>query len=130
MEADHEAGEAWLTAVHSAFAAGALLYTGWTLVVILAIPWLFGISQGNIADLPSSVQSLVYERSDPILLKCPTSPHIYLLDDGEKRWVQDIPTFEAQGYVWGDVALIQCDDLRRIPDGPPIPPDAGEPPQP
>ncbi len=49
-------GKHWLTAVHSAFAAGALLYTGWTLVVILAIPWLFGISQGNVADLPSSVQ--------------------------------------------------------------------------
>ena len=123
-------GKPWLTAVHSAFAAGALLYAGWTLVVILAIPWLFGISQGNVADLPSSVQYLVYERSDPILLKCPTSPHIYLLDDGEKRWVQDIPTFEAEGFVWGDVALIQCDDLRRISDGPPIPPDAGEPPQP
>jgi hypothetical protein len=123
-------GKSWLAALHSAFATGALLYVGWTLVVILALPWLFGISQGDVADLPVSVQSIVYERAEPILLKCPTSPHIYLLDAGEKRWVRDIPTFESQGFVWGDVSMIQCDDLRRIPDGPPIPPDAGDPPQP
>ena len=77
--------KSWLTAVHSAFAAGALLYVGWTLVVILAVPVALRHQPGRCgrsAHRPCSI--LVYERGDPILLKCPTSPHIYLLDDGRK----------------------------------------------
>lgn len=65
-----------------------------------------------------------------LLLKCQTSPHIYALEDGKKRWIKDIPTFEAQGYLWDDVQFVSCDYLRRLPDGPPIPEDAGPPPQP
>jgi hypothetical protein len=65
-----------------------------------------------------------------ILLKCHASPHIYLLQDGQKRWIKDIPTFEAEGYRWGDVQFILCDDLRLVPDGETIPPGAGPPPQP
>jgi hypothetical protein len=65
-----------------------------------------------------------------LLLKCQTSPHIYALEDGEKRWIKDIPTFEAQGYLWDDVEFVSCDYLRGLPDGPPIPEDAGPPPQP
>ena len=65
-----------------------------------------------------------------ILLKCGGSPHIYALQDGQKRWIKDIPAFEAQGYVWEDVKLVSCDYLRDLPDGLPIPEDAGPPPQP
>ena len=36
----------------------------------------------------------------------------------------------VRGYVWRDVHHIPCDDLRSIPDGVPIPLDAGPPPQP
>jgi hypothetical protein len=73
-----------------------------------------------------------FEKGGPIhvLLKCQGSPHIYALENGKKRWIKDIPTFEAEGYVWGDVKLVTCDYLRRLPDGPPIPEDAGPPPQP
>jgi hypothetical protein len=53
------------------------------------------------------------------------------LEQGQKRWVKDIPTFEAQGYRWGDVAqYITCEDLRTVPDGETIPPGSGPPPQP
>jgi hypothetical protein len=73
-----------------------------------------------------------FEKGRPIhvLLKCEGSPHIYALENGQKRWIKDIPTFEAQGYVWGDVKLVSCDYLRSLPDGLPIPEDAGSPPQP
>jgi hypothetical protein len=73
-----------------------------------------------------------FEKGRPIhvLLKCEGSPHIYALENGQKRWIKDIPTFEAEGYVWGDVKLVTCDYLRGLPDGPPIPEDAGPPPQP
>ena len=71
-----------------------------------------------------------FEEGKPIhlLLKCPTSPHVFALEDGAKRWIKDIPTFQAQGYVWEDVQLFNCEELDRWPDGLPIPEDAGQPP--
>ena len=100
------------------------------MVVIFDLPWLFGIDQSQVETLPQSVQAIIYEQPDPILLKCTGVPHIYLLEDGQKRWIDTIATFEDRGYVWRDVSLIQCDDLNAIPDGAPIPEDAGAPPQP
>ena len=121
--------ETWRSRLHSAFAIGAVAYAVWALVVILSIPWLFGIDQGEVSQLPEPVQKIVYETSPPILLKCTQRPHVYLLEEGEKRWIKDIPTFEAQGYQWRDVKRVSCDDLDAVPDGLPIPKDAGEPPE-
>ena len=120
----------WLPALHRTFAIGAVLYLIWSLVGLLAVPWLFRGSLAEVAGLPPSVQQLVYERADPILLKCPLSPHIYLLQKGQKRWIQDIPTFETEGYRWSDVQYITCADLGLLPDGETIPPGGGPPPQP
>jgi hypothetical protein len=120
----------WLHGLYRAFSAGTIAYAVWTLAMILALPWLFGIDQGMVERLPSSVQQIIYEEPAPILLKCTSSPHIYLLEGGEKRWVDSIETFNDRGYVWRDVHFITCDALRSIPDGVPIPADAGPPPQP
>jgi hypothetical protein len=65
-----------------------------------------------------------------ILKKCATSPHVYAIENGVKRWIKDIPTFEAQGYVWEDVQIVSCTELENTPTGSPIPPDAGKPPAP
>jgi len=73
-----------------------------------------------------------FEHGAPIhvLLKCPNSPHIYRLEGEYKRWIKDIPTFEAEGHIRGAVRTIPCNELRAIADGLPIPIDAGVPPQP
>ena len=73
-----------------------------------------------------------FEQGAPIhvLLKCEASPHIYRVENQVKRWIKDIDTFEAEGHVWDDVRIVSCDYLRGIPDGVPIPEDAGPPPQP
>ncbi len=73
-----------------------------------------------------------FEEGRPIhvLLKCETSPHIYRLEDQQKRWIKDLETFEAEGHTWEDVRTVSCDYLRGLPDGPPIPEDAGSPPEP
>jgi hypothetical protein len=123
-------GGDWLHALHRAFSLATVAYVAWTLVMILAIPWLFGLDRRAIDSLPPEVQTIVFENPDPILLKCQRSPHIYLLDDGEKRWIDTIATFTARGYVWRDVKFVSCGALRSIPDGEPIPADAGPPPQP
>ncbi len=65
-----------------------------------------------------------------VLLKCTDSPHIYRLENGVKRWIVDIPTFESEGHVWGDVRFVSCEYLRSLPDGETIPPGYGPPPQP
>jgi hypothetical protein len=65
-----------------------------------------------------------------VLLKCRNSPHIYRLENGEKRWIRDITTFEAEGHVWEDVRFVSCGYLRDLPDGETIPPGSGPPPQP
>jgi hypothetical protein len=73
-----------------------------------------------------------FEMDHPIhlVLKCEGSPHIYALENGQKRWIQDIETFTAEGYVWDDVQFVDCGYLRNLPDGPSIPEDSGPPPQP
>ena len=73
-----------------------------------------------------------FEKGRPVhvLLKCNGSPHIYRIEREQKRWIKDIPTFEAEGHVWEDVNFVSCQYLRNLPDGPPIPEDAGPPPQP
>jgi len=123
-------GGRWLQGLFRAYSAGTVAYTVWTLAIILAIPWLFGIDQGEVETLPREVQRIIYEEPSPILLKCAGSPHIYLLQHGEKRWIEDMETFNDRGYVWRDVHMLPCDDLRAVPDGVPIPEDAGPPPQP
>jgi hypothetical protein len=129
LQARARAGR-WLQRLYRAYSAGTVAYAVWTLVAILALPWLFRIDQGVIEALPPAVQEIVYEHPNPILLKCTDSPHIYLLDGGEKRWIDSIETFNERGYVWRDVRFIPCEQLRSLPDGVPIPPDAGPPPQP
>jgi hypothetical protein len=129
FQARSKAGR-WLQGLFRAYSAGTVAYAAWTLVTILALPWLFGIDRGVVEALPPAVQDIVYEHPNPILLKCTSSPHIYLLDGGEKRWINAIETFNDRGYVWRDVHSVTCEALRSIPDGTPIPANADPPPQP
>jgi hypothetical protein len=62
-----------------------------------------------------------------VLLRCAGSPHYYRLDAGHKRWVVDIPTFQAEGYTWKDIKPVSCTYLRGLPDGESIPPGHGSP---
>ena len=73
-----------------------------------------------------------FEHGEPIhvLFGCHESPHIYLREGPVKRWIKDIPTFREQGYRWEEIHWIDCDALRAIPDGTPVPEDAGTPPRP
>ena len=120
----------WIDAIHRAYGVATIAYVVWTVAMILVLPWLFGINQGVVEELPTAVQQIIYEDPAPILLKCSGSPHIYLLRKGEKRWIDTIDTFEDRGYVWRDVHTVACVDLRSIPDGQSIPANAGPPPQP
>ncbi len=73
-----------------------------------------------------------FEKGKPIyvLLKCDSSPHIYRLEGGTKRWIVDISTFVSEGHVWKEVKSVSCNYLRNLPDGESIPPGRGLPPPP
>ena len=65
-----------------------------------------------------------------VIIRCNNQPHIYLLEGGEKRWIENPAAFEKAGLKWDDVRYISCFDLKnKYPDGVPIPSDAGDPPQ-
>jgi len=91
----------------------------------------YGFTWGDVHIVPDGYLER-FEIGTPlhVLLKCRDSPHIYRLEGGEKRWIRDIETFEAQGHVWEDVRFVSCGYLRGLPDGETIPPDSGPPPQP
>jgi hypothetical protein len=122
--------DGWLEGLHRAFAAGTIAYPVWTATIILVLPWLFGINQGEVESLPETVQDIIYQHPSPILLKCEERDPIYLLDQGEKRWIDTIETFNERGYTWRDVQFVACEELDAIPDGTSIPADAGPPPRP
>ena len=64
-----------------------------------------------------------------VIIRCDRQPHIYLLEQGQKRWIENPTEFERAGLKWEDVRYISCFDLKnKYPDGVPIPPDAGDPP--
>ena len=120
-----------MASLRATYASAMIPYAVWTLCVVLALPWLFDSKPKGLEGLPPDIQSIVLRDPGPILLKCKSSPHIYLVDDGLKRWIKDIPTFEDRGYLWEDVyAHVPCASIQKVPDGPPIPEDAGVPPGP
>jgi predicted NBD/HSP70 family sugar kinase len=57
-----------------------------------------------------------FEKGVPIydIVKCNDSPHVYRLENGQKRWIRDIETFTAEGYVWEDVRFVSCAYLRGL----------------
>jgi hypothetical protein len=91
----------------------------------------FGLTWGDVHIVEDGYLER-FEIGTPlhVLLKCRGSPHIYRLEGGEKRWIRDIMTFEAEGHVWEDVRFVSCEYLRDLPDGETIPPGSGPPPQP
>lgn len=72
-----------------------------------------------------------FGRGQPVrrLVKCPNNSAIFALENGQKRWVKDPPPANA-AKRWDRAVVISCVALYRLPDGLPIPTDAGLPPQP
>jgi signal transduction histidine kinase len=70
----------WVAGLYQTFSVGTAVYAIWIIVLVLALPWLFGVDQENVASLPVSIQQIIYEEPSPVLLKCFQSPHIYLLE--------------------------------------------------
>ena len=90
-----------------------------------------GLSWGDVHVVEDSFLARFKEgRPIHVLLKCQASPHIYRLENDQKRWIEDIDTFVSEGHEWEDVRFVSCQYLRDLPTGPSIPEDAGPAPEP
>jgi hypothetical protein len=72
-----------------------------------------------------------FEQGRPIhrLVKCQNDSPIYALENGQKRWVENPPENKAS-KPWDKVYPVTCNFLDDLPDGLPIPENAGASPQP
>jgi hypothetical protein len=61
-------------------------------------------------------------QPDGTLIMSPTSPAIYLIEGGQRRWIPDPTTFEAMGFRWENVQTLPDVAVNQIPLGPPLPP--------
>lgn len=75
-----------------------------------------------------------FDEGEPIYLamKCPDSLHVFaigVLESGQRtrRWISDIETFQAMGFVWAEIDESRCNFLRRLPNGEPFPADVDRP---
>jgi hypothetical protein len=73
-----------------------------------------------------------FEQGQPIrrLVKCHNSSLVYALENGQKRWVENPPPEDKANKPWDKVYQVTCNFLDGLPDGLPIPENAGTPPHP
>ena len=58
--------------------------------------------------------------SDGLLIKLPDDPKIYLIENGERRWITAEDVFNERGYDWNDNITVTPAILALIPEGDPI----------
>jgi hypothetical protein len=95
------------------------------LLVLVNIPVTrYGVS---LARIMLETSSLIIR--DGLVLKG-SGPEMYILEEDRLRWISSLDAFEHLGLTWENVRFVSCQYLRDLPNGPPIPEDAGPPPEP
>lgn len=49
-----------------------------------------------------------------------SGPEVFLIQDGERRWITDAKTFDAYGFNYSEVKEIFDEELNSYPEGEPI----------
>ena len=45
---------------------------------------------------------------------------VYLIEGGQRRWIPTLEIFDAHGFAWGRVRVLEDRDVSRLPEGPPL----------
>ena len=45
---------------------------------------------------------------------------VYLIEDGKRRWIPTLEIFNAHGFAWERVRVLEARDVTRLPEGPPL----------
>lgn len=65
------------------------------------------------------VMSAYLTHPDGSLVKSPSGPEVYLVENGQKRHIASPPVFESYGYRWDRIRLATVNDMA-LPTGPPV----------
>ena len=57
---------------------------------------------------------------DGLVVKEKDDEEIYVYQDDQFRWISNMTAFEAYGFVWGDVHVVEDGFLDRFKIGPPL----------
>jgi hypothetical protein len=49
-----------------------------------------------------------------------SGPEVFLIQDGQRRWITDAKTFEAHGFDYSEVNQIFDEELNSYPEGKPV----------
>jgi hypothetical protein len=69
--------------------------------------------------IPSVIQPGPYPEGTLLVA---SAPEVYVIMGGERRWIPDPVTFEANGYSWADIQRISDPEMNAIPLGSPLTP--------
>ncbi|MBU1102667.1 cohesin domain-containing protein [Patescibacteria group bacterium] len=56
--------------------------------------------------------------SNGSLLRASNSDKVYLIENGQKRWVPSAEVFISNGYSWSNIVIVEPSALSQYPDGP------------
>lgn len=87
-------------------------------VAIVAINIPFGRHGTTLATALPDTASLVIREG--LVVKEEDDEEIYVYQDDQFRWISNMATFEAYGFVWGDVHVVEDGFLGRFRIGPPL----------
>ena len=59
-------------------------------------------------------------ESNGLLIQLPDDPKVYLIEEGERRWITTENLFVNLGYNWDDVIVVTQSILNLIPEGEPM----------
>ena len=81
--------------------------------------WAYPVMTSNIVDYPD-LSAIIDSTTKPnnILVKYPNDTKVYLIEDGQKRWIVDSASFNRYHYRWDRIITIPV--LEIYPDGEPI----------
>jgi len=81
------------------------------------------LDDGRGTDILTGVYGAKYQigdYSDGALLKAIGDSKVYVIDDGQKRWIPTVDIFNANGYNWANIVEVLPSVLDSIASGPDI----------
>jgi len=73
------------------------------------VAWISDAALGNYQEGASITSAGV--RPDGSLIKYPTSDKVYLIEQGQKRWIENEAAFNSLGYGWYNIIIIPNDQV-------------------
>lgn len=82
----------------------------------------YGLTSASFETVSSAVGTRINECGYfTNLIRQVNDPKVYLIQNGQKRWIKTEQTFNSSGYKWSDVRVVSADLISSLPSGITIP---------